>query len=63
MDYTREQLEYLASLPKDELRKVYDAGTRNENIYSWIWFARLRDYGYIDQQTFEYVTRANENIK
>lgn len=61
MNFPKDQLEYLASLSKEELRKTYDAGTRKENIYTWVWFARLRDYGYINQETFEYVTRANEH--
>ncbi len=60
MNFPEDQLKYLANLSKEELREVYDAGTRNENTYTWVWFTRLRDYGYIDQKTFEYVTRANE---
>lgn len=62
MEVFDETFKQLASLPKEELRKRYDAYLSGNKEYGvpWQWFTAMLDRKLITQETFEYATRANE---
>lgn len=57
-----EKFKYYSTLDKNELRERYDECINGDYDHGipWSWFFDMKNQGLINQETFEYATRAKK---